>query len=116
MADDELAAFLKEQIDKRNAKAAKKREAELAADIRRQASRLAELERVKAILPRKIEKFAMLSTVPLQIVIDIPGCRLITITAEGGGIFKAAVKKVGVFPLADAEDLADAIAAAVIEA
>jgi hypothetical protein len=114
MADD-LKKFLKEQIDKRDAKAAKKREDELAAGVRRQAALLAELERIMSTLPTEVAGYATLTAVPPAIELNIPGCRPIRIVADGGGIFRALVFGTGAFPLSTVDDFADAIAAAVID-
>lgn len=127
--DPKLTAFLRAQ----QAKAEARRQARVAdaaqAAIQRRNFKRAILTQLEAAIPDEVREYAKANVdfEPFMIVLNIPGCYPIWLTVEDtGGMFATVYPPLNPslpvtavpalpFPLRNADDLADAIAAAVID-
>lgn len=127
--DPKLTAFLRQAKTKRDERDQARRVAEAKAKADRRQWLASALANVKATLPDEIKQYASLNVAfePYMIVLSIPGCHPIWLTVEDtGGMFATVYPPLNPslpvtavpalpFPLRNADDLADAIAAAVID-
>lgn len=126
---NELKKFLREQRKKRDEREAKRREEVVRQNIEHRNRRRAVLTKAAEMIPEEVREYASVNTdvEPFMIVLNIPGCLPMWLALDHPNGLKAtvfppfdpadvlALPEPLTFPIRNAEDLTDAIAAAVID-